>query len=181
MWRGIGGLCPEEFTLVGGKHLSCLPWLPFSSLPGSLLSSSVHPVSCRRGDGGGRAHILAFRVISLLLGSKQNQATPHTWGPLSAAGSFWKREVERWEKGGGQEGAGSHWPCTFPHPALTPPRPWFEMCQAPQPLAFPSRFLPSCFLDLLLKTRIFNRTQMRGATSLFPLASPRPSRKCSSR
>ena len=71
--------------------------------------------------------------------------------------------------------------CTLPSAPPHLPRPWCVTCQAPQPLAFPSKCLPSCFLDRLLKTRTLNGTQMGAAKSSSPLVFLGPSQKCSSR
>lgn len=76
-------------------------------------------VSCRGRAGGGRAHILAFCVISLLLGSQPHQATPRARGPLPAAGVLCRGGAAGRE---GAEGA----PAGGPRPLLSltsPPPP----------------------------------------------------------
>lgn len=66
-------------------------------------------------------------------------------------------------------------------PLPNSPRPWFETCRTPQPLAFLSKSLPRCLpLDLLLEHNILNKIQMRTAKSMFPSLSLRTSQKCSS-
>ena len=162
------------------EHAFPAPALLFLSSQVSV-STSLHSVSCRRRDGGGRAHVLAFRVISLLPGSKQNQAAAYPWGPLPAAGFFRKGEDEQWCRGWWAGGRRVSLTALFPRPLPHLPRPWCVTCQAPQPLAFPSKCLPSCFLDRLLKTRTLNGTQMGAAKSSSPLVFLGPSQKCSSR
>lgn len=173
----------KSSTLVEGNTRvapSPPPVLLFLSAQVSV-STFLHTVSCRRRVGGGRAHVLAFRVISFLLGSKQNQAAAYTRGPLPAAGFFWKGEDEQWGQGVGDRRVQRPTDCTLPSAPPCLPRPGSVTCQAPQPLASPSKCLPSCFLDLLLKTRTLNGTQMGVAKSLFPLVFLQPSQKCSSR
>lgn len=149
-------------------------------LVGLLLGLLLPPsaMSCRGRAGGGRAHILAFRVISLLLGPSPHQATPCAGGPLSAAGPLCRGGA--WREGAEGARRSAPGPASLFDLPLHPPRHWSETCQAPPPLTFLSKLLSSSLRALLLKYTI-SETQMGAAKSSSPSMSLRPPRNCSSR
>lgn len=164
---------------MGEKHLSCFPLLSGSSSWVSLLHLSLPCVlqgeSWRRQSS--HLGILCHLPSPWILATASDTLC---LGPPFCCRFLLEVEGE-WQGGcwSGGPKTSLTTPLYLPYPH--PPRPWYETCRAPQPLAFLSKFLPHFFLlDLLLKHKTFNKTQTTAAKSLFPSFSLRPSQKRSS-
>ena len=173
----------KSSALVEGNTRAPLPrpQPSFSSLPWSLCP----PLSTLYLAGGEmeEAELTSWRFVSspfsLDLSKTKQQLIPGVPFLLQVSSGRGRMSSGHWGwwAGGGRVSLTAPFPLPLPHL----PRPWSVTCQAPQPLAFPSKCLPSCFLDRLLKTRTLNGTQMGVAKSLSPLVFLGPSQKCSSR
>ena len=173
----------KSSALVEGNSRAPLPrpQPSFSSLPWSLCP----PLSTLYLAGGEmeEAELTSWRFVSspfsLDLSKTKQQLIPGVPFLLQVSSGMGRMSSGHW---GWWAGRGCvSLTALFPLPLPHLPRPWSVTCQAPQPLAFPSKCLPSCFLDRLLKTRTLNGTQMGVAKSLSPLVFLGPSQKCSSR
>lgn len=173
----------KSSALVEGNTRAPLPCPQpsFSSLPRFLCP----PLSTLYLAGGEmeEAELTSWRFVlspfSLDLSKTKQQLIPGVPFLLQVSSGRGRMSSgrRRWWAGRGRVSLTALFPLPLPHL----PRPWSVTCQAPQPLAFPSKCLPSCFLDRLLKTGTLNRTQMGAAKSSSPLVFLGPSQKCSSR